>query len=169
MKKTLLIAILALFSTVCVAQGGGPLKFLGIPIDGTEAQFVSKLKAKGFTYSALTEGYKGQFNGKSVDVYIHTNHNLVDRVYVAFPYTNEDGIKSEFNRLLGQFKDNAKYMALVMNEEIPEDDRFVATCMDGMRSLADGDVWFMIHERYGRYQIGLYYDNLHNQAHGEDL
>lgn len=87
MKKTLLIAILALFSTVCVAQGGGPLKFLGIPIDGTEAQFVSKLKAKGFTYSTLTEGYKGQFNGKSVDVYIHTNHNLVDRVYVAFPYT----------------------------------------------------------------------------------
>lgn len=263
MKKTLIIAILALFSTVCVAQGGGPLKFLGIPIDGTEAQFVSKLKAKGFTYSTLTEGYKGQFNGKSVDVYIHTNHNLVDRVYVAFPYTNEDGIKSEFNRLLGQFKDNAKYMALVMNEEIPEDDdisyeitvnnkryqasfcyfnpdrdvvafidaildkcsdfftkeqlsylkeclkkafdtpadqqeslyaeimaemqkvglvqdenaeedpakaiRFVATFMDGMRSLADGDVWFMIHERYGRYQIGLYYDNLHNQAHGEDL
>ena len=47
--------------------------------------------------------------------------------------------------------------------------RFIGALMDGMRSLADGDVWFMIHERYGRYQIGLYYDNLHNQAHGEDL
>ena len=45
----------------------------------------------------------------------------------------------------------------------------LAAFMDGLRSLADGDVWFMIHERYGRYQIGLYYDNLHNQAHGEDL
>lgn len=47
--------------------------------------------------------------------------------------------------------------------------RFLATFVDGMRALADGEVWFMIHERYGRYQIGLYYDNLYNQAHGEDL
>lgn len=263
MKKTLLITLFALFCTVAFSQDGGPLKFLGIPIDGTESQFVAKLKTKGFTYSTLTEGYKGQFNGKPVDVYIHTNHNLVDRVYVAFPYTTEESIRTEFNRLLGQFKNNAKYLDLSMNEEIPEDDdisyeisvknkryqasfsyydadrdriafmnalmdkfsefftpeqlaklkeyaikamdapqdqqkalqaemmaemqkmglgqdenvepdpekayKFLATFMDGMRSLADGDVWFMIHEHYGRYQIGLYYDNLHNQAHGEDL
>jgi len=263
MKKTLLIALLTVFSAICFGQDGGPLKFLGIPIDGTETQFVSKLKAKGFTDSSTYESYKGQFNGKNVDVYIHTNHNLVDRVYVAFPYTNEDGIRTEFDRLLRQFKDNGKYMDLVMNEEIPKDDdisyeisvhnkryqasfsyfdsdrdpvafmndlldgfsefftdeqlaklkeyiakavelpadqqdalpaemmeemqkmglgqdengeadpekafKFLATFMDGMRSLADGEVWFMIHEHYGRYQIGLYYDNLHNQAHGEDL
>ena len=263
MKKILLIALLSLFAAFRFAQDGGPLKFLGIPIDGTEAQFAAKLKAKGFTYSSLTEGYKGQFNGKPVDVYIHTNHNLVDRVYVAFPYTSEEGIRTEFNRLLGQFKNTGKYADLSMNEEIPEDDdisyeisvknkryqasfcyydadrdrvafmnalmdkfsefftpeqlaklkeyaikamdvpedqqealqaemmaemqkmglgqdenvepdpekvyKFLATFMDGMRSLADGDVWFMIHENYGRYQIGLYYDNLHNQAHGEDL
>ena len=263
MKKTLLIALLTLFCTVCLAQNSGPLKFLGIPIDGTEAQFAAKLKAKGFTYSTLTEGYKGQFNGKPVDVYIHTNHNLVDRVYVAFPYTTEESIRNEFNRLLGQFKDTGKYMDLSMNEEIPEDEdisyeisvknkryqasfsyydsdrdpvafmdalldklseflteeqlaklkeyikkavdtpedqrealqaemmvemqkmglgqdentepdpekaiKFLTTFMDGMTSLADGSVWFMIHEHYGRYQIGLYYDNLHNQAHGEDL
>ena len=46
---------------------------------------------------------------------------------------------------------------------------FIATFIDGMKSLADGDVWFMIHENYGRYNLGLYYDNLHNQANGEDL
>lgn len=263
MKKTLLIALLTLFSAVCFGQDGGPLKFLGIPIDGTEAQFAAKLKAKGFTYYTVYESYKGQFNGKPVDVYIHTNHNLVDRVYVAFPYTTEESIRVEFNRLLAQFNDTGKYMDLSMNEEIPADDdisyeitvnnkryqasfsyydsnrdpvafmndlldkfseffteeqlaklkeyavkamdvpedqrealqaemmaemqkmglgqdenadpdpekafKFLATFMDGMKSLADGDVWFMIHERYGRYQIGLYYDNLHNQAHGEDL
>ena len=108
MKKTLLIALLTLFSAVCFGQDGGTLKFLGIPIDGTEAQFAAKLKAKGFTYSTLTEGYKGPFNGKQVDVYIHTNHNLVDRVYVAFPNTTEEGIRVEFNRLLAQFKDKQK-------------------------------------------------------------
>ncbi len=263
MKRTLIAVLLALTSFLCFGQDGGALKFLGIPIDGTESKFVAQLKAKGFTYNSVYESYKGQFNGKPVDVYIHTNHNLVDRVYVAFPYTNEEGIRIEFNRLLGQFQENAKYMDLAMNSEIPADDdisyeisvnnkryqasfsyfdpdrdpatfmdaildklseffteeqqaklkeyskklvdtpkeeheelqaqlmaemqemglgqtegsemdpekalRFLATFMDGMRSLADGDVWFMIHERYGRYQIGLYYDNLHNQAHGEDL
>lgn len=263
MKKTLLITILAIISLVAFGQNGGPLKFLGIPIDGTEAQFASQLKAKGFTYSSLSESYKGQFNGKPVDVYIHTNHNLVDRVYVSFPYTTEEGIRTEFNRLLGQFKNTGKYADLTMNEEIPENEdisyeitvknkryqasfsyfdsdrdpvamleslvdkfsdffteeqlatlkvyvkkaadtpadqiealqaemlaemqkmglgqdenaepepekaiKFMVTLLDGMRSMADGDVWFMIHENYGRYNIGLYYDNLHNQAHGEDL
>lgn len=234
----------------------GALKFLGIPIDGTKAQFVAQLKNKGFIYNSRTEGYKGQFNGRDVDVFVHTNHNLVDRVYVAFPYTNEESIRVEFNRLLSQFRNNDKYMDLSMNEDIPNDEDIsyeiavnnkryqasfcyfdpnmdadtrgyalidklegilpdstiaelksyaaesigksegekqllsdrvalkvqealgndeekavllLAAFMDGLRSLADGDVWFMIHENYGRYQIGLYYDNRHNQAHGEDL
>jgi hypothetical protein len=262
MKKALLF-LLFLLPIACLGQNIEVLKFLGIPIDGTESQFAAKLKGKGFTYNSYTEGYKGQFNGKPVDVYIHTNHNLVDRVYVAFPYTTEEGIRVEFNRLLGQFQENAKYIDLSMNSEIPADDDisyeisvknkryqasfsyfspdrdpvslmdaifdklsnylteeqqaklkeytkklvdtpkeeqerlkaqmmaemqemglgqtedaemdpekaldFLAAFMDGMRSLADGDVWFMIHEQYGRYNIGLYYDNLHNQAHGEDL
>ena len=263
MRKAILITLLACFSVVCMGQNEGALTFLGIPIDGTEAQFTAKLRKKGFTYNSAYESYKGQFNGKSVDVYIHTNHNLVDRVYVAFPYNSEEGIRGEFNKLLSQFKDNGKYVDLSMNTEIPSDEdisheisankkryqasysyfnfdrdplefmnalidkfdeflmpeqiaelkatikttmeapedereeiqakmmaelqqlglnqsgdenadqekafRFLLTFMDGLKSLADGDVWFMIHENYGRYYIGLYYDNLHNQAHGEDL
>ena len=263
MKKALWITLFTLLSFICFGQDGGPLKFLGIPIDGTETQFATKLKAKGFIYNTRTEGYKGQFNGKPVDVYIHTNHNIVDRIYVAFSYTTEESIKNEYNRLLRQFKNTGKYLDLSMNEEIPEEDdisyeitvknkryqasfnyfdpdrdpvvfmnalmdkfsdffseeqlaklkeyaikaidvsedqrealqagmieemqkmglvqdenaepdpektlEFLVTLIDGARSLADGDVWFMIHERYGQYQIGLYYDNLHNQAHGEDL
>ena len=263
MKKAILITLLACFSVVCMGQNEGALTFLGIPIDGTEAQFTAKLRKKGFTYNSAYESYKGQFNGKSVDVYIHTNHNLVDRVYVAFPYNSEEGIRGEFNKLLSQFKDNGKYVDLSMNTEIPSDEdisheisvnkkryqasysyfnfdrdplefmnalidkfdeflmpeqiaelkatikttmeapedereeiqakmmaelqqlglnqsgdenadqekafRFLLTFMDGLKSLADGDVWFMIHENSGRSYIGLYYDNLHNQAHGEDL
>lgn len=263
MKKAFLVTLLTFITLLSYGQTEGQLKFLGIPIDGTEAQFATKLRAKGFTYNSYIEGYKGQFNGKNVEVYIHTNHNLVDRVYVAFPYTSEDGIRSEFNHLLSQFKNNSKYFDFSMNEEIPEDDdisyeitvnnkryqagfsyidfnrdpleywsgvidymseffteeqrvylkdcikkavdipedqraslqeemmtemqrlgfgqdenaepdpmralSFMGAFIDGMRTQADGDVWFMIHERYGRYNIGLYYDNLHNQAHGEDL
>ena len=47
--------------------------------------------------------------------------------------------------------------------------RFLGAFMDGIKFLSDGSVWFMIHEHYGCYQIGLYYDNLLTQAHGEDL
>lgn len=263
MKKNLIITILALFPLVCIGRDNGALKFLGIPIDGTELQFVTKLKSKGFKYNSLFNNYNGQFNGQNVDVYVHTNHNLVDRVYVAFPYYNEDNIKVEYNLLLNQFNNNGKYLDFSMNDEIPEnedisyemtvnekryqasycyfdpdrdpvefmdalvnkfsdfytDDQlaalkdychsamnataeeqerlqsqmiqemqtfalgededviandenaalFILTLIDGMKSLADGDVWFMIHEYHGKYQIGLYYDNLHNRAHGEDL
>ena len=249
--------------TASSSINNGALKFLGIPIDGPEAQFAYKLRNKGFEYNPVKECYEGQFNGHDVDVYLHSNHNLVDRVYVSFPYTNENGIRTEYNRLLSQFNDNVKYLDLVMNKRIPEDDdisyeitvknkryqavfcyfdpdrdsiafmnevmdlfsdyfteeqlaklkeyseklmdtpedqkealqtemmtemqkmgvgqeenadpdpekafKFLAAFLDGMRSLADGEVWFMIHENYGRYQIGLYYDNLHNRPHGEDL
>lgn len=59
MKKALLITLLTLLSTVCFGQNGGPLKFLGIPIDGTKSQFVTKLKSKGFIYSHITEVTRG--------------------------------------------------------------------------------------------------------------
>lgn len=263
MKRFLLIVISILIAAVCFGQEGCPIKFLGLPIDGSETEFTKQLKRKGFTYNDANECFKGQFNGRSVDVFVHTNHGTVDRVYVAFPSTNEATIKGEYNNLLKQFRDNAKYVDLSMNEEIsdtedisyemsvkskryqasfsyfdadrdpvammnalldkftdfytpeqleklkeyvkkaadaPDDQKsaikdqmtaemqkmafsdnpdaevneekawkFLATFMDGLRSLEDGSVWFMIHEHYGRYYIGLYYDNTHNQAHGEDL
>lgn len=256
-RLSIVVTLITLISTAAYSQNSGAMKFLGIPIDGTEVEFSSKLKSKGFIYSPTDESYKGQFNGKNVDAYIHTYHNVVDRIYVAFPPTTEENIRIEFNRLLFQFKENSKYMDLSMNEQIPEHDNiyyemavnkkryqasfsyfepdrnpvsfanalidkfdgfipaeninkwkeamaaslnlsekeqkilseqivtelqgaigtidedkailFLATFIDGMKSLADGEVWFMIHENYGRYNIGLYYDNLNNQANGEDL
>ena len=259
MRKLVGTLRLTLLSLFAYGQNHGALKFLGIAIDGTEAQFISQLKTKGFTYSSSSQGYKGQFNGRNVDVFIHTNHNLVDRVYVAFPKTTESNIRIEFNLLLSQFKESDKYIELGLNERIPDDedisyeitvhdkryqasfsyfdetrdqfsfidaliDKFaskyseeerttlknsfrsfmnlseddrndlynkamasisessdgdsvfdqsklfsMAAILNGMQSLADGSVWFMIHELYGQYYIGLYYDNLHNRAHGEDL
>lgn len=255
MKRLLLITLtlIILIPVSVFGQGNGSIKFLGIPIDGTESQFISKLRNKGFVYSPACKSYKGQFNGQNVDVLIHTNHNLVDRVYVAFPFTTAENIRIEFNTLLSQFKTNSKYLDLSMNEQIPDNEDisyqiavnkkryqatfyyfnpdmdslsfasalidkcdgilpsediskwkesivlseeeqelqanqiiaqlqdskgnidedkallFITTLINGAKSLADGEVWFMIHENYGRYCIGLYYDNLHNQAHGEDL
>ncbi|SKC49245.1 hypothetical protein SAMN06298214_0911 [Bacteroidales bacterium WCE2004] len=256
MRKLFNIIVLFLLVISAYGQNSGALKFLGIPIDGSKAQFVAALKAKGFYYSSVSEGYKGQFNGNIVDVYVHTNHDLVDRIYVAFPDKSEGNIKIEFNRLLAQFKKSDKYVDFSFNEPIPDaedvsyeitvhDKRYQAVFqyydsnrgyeeitekavarlaglvpddilvklndliiggvdrsdeeqstlslqvaaelqriygqdemkayeiimafLDGMKSAADGDVWFMIIENGAEYHIGLYYDNLHNMAHGEDL
>lgn len=241
----------------------GAIKFLGIPIDGSESQFAARLLDKGFTYSRVYECYKGQFNGQDVDVYLHTNHGIMDRVYVAFPSKTEGSIKVEYNNLLDQFEKSGKYLAYGTNKvltdkddlsheilsngkryqasfhyydpdkdvvsftdlflesfsellteeqlntvkeyikktmDAPEEEReaiqahylkeleimamgqnkkaevdpeksirFLEAFLNGMSSTADGDVWFMIHENNGRYYIGLYYDNLHNRPHGEDL
>lgn len=35
--------------------------------------------------------------------------------------------------------------------------------------LSKKTVWFMISEMFGEYYIAMYYDNVYNQAHGEDL
>lgn len=267
MKKIFCTILLALMTLLSFGQNKGAIQFLGIPVDGPKSEFETKLQAKGFTYDSSFDGYRGQFNGKNVEVYINTNHNLVDRVYVAFPATTGRKIKNEFNRLLSQFKNTEKYMdfGFNFNEEISDDEdisheitvnnkryeaafmyfapercdsisffdavydkfqgiiseeqlnllrnyfktamnlseedrnaldgkllvelkssfgeqaemnpeeamektiMFVEALLDGMRSWADGFVWFMIHERRGRYHIGLYYDNLHNLPHGEDL
>ena len=120
MKQLLLATLISLISIFSFGQNDGALKFLGIPIDGTESQFAAKLRGKGFTYNSLYENYKGQLNGKNVEVYIHTNHNLVDRVYVSFLATTEENIRIDFNRLLSQFKKNSKYMDLSINEQIPD-------------------------------------------------
>lgn len=257
MKKTLLALCLTLITFLTFGQNIEPLKFLGIPIDGSEFAFTEKLKAKGFRYDTYSEGYKGQFNGQDVTVYVHTNHQLVDRVYVSFPKTSsESDIKNDFNTLLRQFNRNSKYIDLSFNQEIPNTEDisyeitvnnkryqasfsyldpdqdqalfidklcnelsrnfsgeqvalmraslnnalnqseenqkasidealqefseklnsnpeemilYIANILEAWKNIADGDVWFMIHEHYGQYNIGLYYDNLHNRANGEDL
>lgn len=257
MRRFLCFILFVLISFVGFSQESGPFKFLGIPVDGTQSQFVSQLRTKGFTYNSRNDGYRGQFNGKTVDVFIHTNHNLVDRVMVEFPGTTEREIRIQFNQLLSQFNESSKYMDLDFNEVIPDDEdisyemlvhdkryqasfyyfdqgrdlsefsnalldklsgllptdmynrikestayyltlsdaernqvsevvaqefepameamdddekvRMVLAYMTAMQDIADGNVWFMIDDSDGPYQILLFYDNPRNRAHGEDL
>lgn len=258
MKRILISLMLAILTNLTYGQESGPLKFLGIPIDGSKEQMITKLRAKGFTYSPHRDVLSGQFNGEDVAVSILTNHNIVYRVYVRFPSTSSEySIKNKYNRLLSQFQDNSKYMNFSLSSEIPADEdisyemlvndkhyeaafyyfdsgrdmkvfaselydglagllpdamiqkmkdlalnldglspdeimalssqimeetgfdpsqmgedwgyKFIATLFSTMVSLADGNVWFTIHQSGAQYNIGLYYDNVHNQAHGEDL
>lgn len=227
MKHLLTILLLILSTLLAAAQSNnaGTLKFMGIPIDGTKKNMITQLKAKGFWYDTYNHCLKGQFNGKDVMIYVVTNHNVVDRIYVAYPLESESQVITEYNILLDQFNRNKKYIANENNEMIPADedlsyemtvrnkkygasffyvspDLFSEEEIDQIHQLNDkmtgmsfeeiqameqamsdplqinmtqwmsllyGNVWFTIHERYGKYQIGIYYDNLKNRPNGEDL
>lgn len=278
MRKKFLTLFFVYFSLIAVAQSvpENTITFLGIPIDGSEQEMIAQLKQKGFKENRTRDGLIGQFNGQSVELYVTTNHQKVDRVYVAFPYCTERKIRFEYNNLLNQFKKNNKYSGIFSkNEEIPlgEDigyemkvnnkdysahfhyinpdigydeiafkelfykvvsflmsendiEEFHSRYMDALGqdkalvyvnfmaqvneklgtkiekiekeelplqeiheiheilgkigtltqqslsiidSMRKGRVWFTIHENYGKYFIGLYYDNLANRPNGEDL
>ena len=95
-------------------------QFMGIPVDGTKTDMIDAIKAKGFKYDQEYGFFTGEFNGKSVHVFIHTNHDVVDRIMVAYPSISEKQIKTEYNSLLRQFQRNAKYIEIFENEPIPE-------------------------------------------------
>ena len=95
-------------------------QFMGIPVDGTKADMIDAIKAKGFKYDQEYGFFTGDFNGKSVRVFIHTNHDVVDRIMVSYPSVSEGQIKTEYNSLLRQFQKSTKYNELIENETISE-------------------------------------------------
>ena len=233
MKRFLTTLFLVVITIVICAQpaNDNTLKFLGHPVDGDKSLMEVHLKRKGFKYNEHYDCYKGKFNGKRVEVYISTNNQKIDRVYVSFPETSENLIRYEYNNLIRQFNDNGKYMSLSENVEITEDEdisyemtvknkryeaafylkldtlairqEILTNCTEEQKEILantdfnnlenlssedfnkikfiiikligklseslTGEVWFTIHENYGKYQIGLYYDNLNNRPNGEDL
>ncbi len=192
MKKILSVILLLTLSVTMSAQKN-VTKFLGIPVDGTKSAMIQKLKEKGFTYNSTLDCLEGEFNGYDVTVYVVTNNNKVWRIMVADDIRiNEADIKIRFNNLCRQFESNSKYRsATLASQIIPDEDdisykmmvdnkRYEAVYyqnsgteeMDENEGLFDfmmRAVWFMITERYGRYYIAMYYDNVYNRSDGEDL
>jgi 16S rRNA A1518/A1519 N6-dimethyltransferase RsmA/KsgA/DIM1 with predicted DNA glycosylase/AP lyase activity len=59
-----------------------------------------------------------------------------------------------------------------LKEYLPEDKKveYLKNCMNDFLDMFNRQVWFMISENgYNKYTICMYYDNLYNQANGEDL
>lgn len=159
-------------------------RFLGIPVDGTRAEMVSKLKEKGFTSVPGTDMLEGEFNGKDSYISVQTNNRKVWRIGVLNKSElDETQIKIDFNNLCSQFESNDKYVG--SSQFIPEDEkisyeilvnkkRYEASFFQKSQSDGSADinrlVWFMINEvGYDKYQILMFYENGYNKANGEDL
>lgn len=124
MKKIITLSVLLLMVAMVNAQVE-VTKFLGIPVDGTKWEMISKLKAKGYTWNSTLECLEGEFNGRDVQIYVVTNNNKVYRILVRDKYTsNETDIRIRYNTLLSQFQNNSRYITPfgVSNEYIDEDE-----------------------------------------------
>ena len=163
---------------------------MGIPVDGTKAEMIQKLKEKGFRSSSSdSEVLEGEFNGREVQLHVVTNNNKVYRIAVADANTvDEAEIKIRFNELCHQFENNGKYYP-AEKQYISEDEnilfgislykkRYEAIFYQKPMEQVDESkqdrsmrlVWFMISDvRYNNFRILMFYDNEYNQANGEDL
>lgn len=181
MKKILLSLTLLMLSVAMYAQNE-VTKFLGIPIDGTKADMIQKLKAKGFTYNAQIGLLEGTFNGENVYISILTNKSKVWRIAVTDETGRDEGqIKIRFNNLCQQFDDNPKYYSLKGTQKLSDNDdisyemiahhkQFEATYYQlPYTGALDRTVWFTIGKADGKYYISLFYENNKNESHGEDL
>ena len=82
--------------------------FLGIPVDGTVSSMKQKLIAKGFKQDSNI--LSGQFNGQDVYLSIVANKGKVWSVSVINKTpVSEAQIRLQFNALVRQFKNSAKY------------------------------------------------------------
>ena len=110
MKKLSLMIVALLLSAIVFAQPKSVTKFLGIPIDGSKAEMIQKLKEKGYTYNSKLDCLEGEFNGRDVQISVVTNNSKVYRILVqdAIP-SSEGDIKIRFNTLCQQFEANGKY------------------------------------------------------------
>lgn len=121
MKKILLFFATLYYVGACFAQED-VTKFLGIPIDGTKREMISKLKDKGFKFNPSDELFKGEFNGREVNVHVVTNGNKVYRIVVCDANTcDETSIRIRFNELCRQFEKNPKYLS-IKDYTIPDDE-----------------------------------------------
>jgi hypothetical protein len=184
--------------SISILAQNNVIKFLGIPVDGTKSAMIQKLKEKGYTYNSSYDKLEGEFNGRQVLISVLTYNNKVWRIAVldAHP-SSETQIKIRFNTLCRQFEQNKKYMSMRDNQEINESEdisyemsihnkqyeasfyqlgeklspvEFYSKSDEELDQLSKNITWFTISQmEYDSYIIMLFYDNMNNQANGEDL
>lgn len=183
MKKSIIFLFAVLMVTICFAQETKDVtKFMGIPVDGTYTEMIQKLRDQGFDWNTTYGLLEGEFNGDNVIIDVQTVNGKVWRVAVILKKEyDETDVKIKFNRLCQQFERNPKYVSFlgtesqkIGDEEDISYEMIVKSKQYQAGYLQDGDsmkfVWFVISRHYyNNYHIYIYYENLYNAAHGEDL
>lgn len=180
MKRFLATFLFVLMTIAAIAQDSNTIKFLGIPVDGTKKEMISKLQAKGYKCLIGSDYLFGEFNGIDVVIDVQTVNNKVWRIAIVDEDIDSDetNIKIRYNLLFEQLSNNGKYevaygSTLGEKEDISYGMAVLNKRYDAYFYLKDksihGRVWYMIAKKYGKYGIVMFYENLDNEANGDDL
>lgn len=115
--KRIVIALLAVLSFMPAwgqdnwQQYFTPVKFMGIPVDGTKENMIKSLEGKGFVYDDIYDQLYGEFNGEHVSVTLKTYKGKVCRVCVIpFDARSENQARHRYNELCYQFENTDRYI-----------------------------------------------------------
>lgn len=184
--KRLFTILLSLMLTVTLLAQNDVTTFLGIPVDGSKAEFIQKLMDKGFIMDYKLDMLTGKFNGRDSYINISENNGKVWRVSVIDKTSkDETQIKIDFNYLTALFRQDGKYIGHDDNRMLDESDHIsydvrirhkqyqnVFYQKDISDKVIDTNktVWFLLNEiSYGQYSLVIMYDNKYNEDNGENL
>lgn len=103
--------------------------------------------------------------------------NVHDKQYSAtFIYNPLYGNNELKDKLVNEVVEENKLLlekkGITPEEFYSDKDNYIqvfSSIVDKIFQMSKGSVWFQIFEYYGKYYIGIYYDNLINKPNGEDL
>lgn len=162
-----LLGIVLLLSMDIVSLAQEPIKFMGIPVQGTEAEFQKQLSHNGFQKGSSGISHHGQFNGKDVQVLLFSKENEIKKVCITYYVSMDiDGAFEEYNNLLRLYSMDRNFKA-VFAHEMKTKKQFKQSIEYGNHCYAEfkptncnGKVYFVVFPNVRDYVIALYYENL---------
>ena len=184
--KRLFTILFSLMLTVTLLAQNDVTTFLGIPVDGSKAEFIQKLMDKGFVMDYKLDMLTGKFNGRDSYINISENNGKVWRVSVIDKTSkDETQIKIDFNYLTALFRQDGKYIGHDDNRMLDESDHisydvrirhkqyqnvFYQKDISDKAIDTNKTVWLLLNEiSYGQYLLVIMYDNKYNEDNGENL
>ena len=107
----------------------------------------------------------------SYEIIVHDKQYSATFIYN--PLYGNDELKDKLvNEVVEESKLLLEKKGITPEEFYSDKDNYIqvfSSIVDKIFQMSKGSVWFKICEYYGKYYIGLYYDNLINSPNGEDL
>ena len=107
----------------------------------------------------------------SYEIIVHDKQYSATFIYN--PLYGNDELKDKLvNEVVEESKLLLEKKGITPEEFYSDKDNYIqvfSSIVDKIFQMSKGSVWFQIFEYYGKYYIGLYYDNLVNKPNGEDL
>ena len=107
----------------------------------------------------------------SYEINVHDKQYSATFIYNPL-YGNDELRDKLVNEVVEENKLLLEKKGITPEEFYSDKDNYIqvfSSIVDKIFQMSKGSVWFQIFEYYGKYYIGLYYDNLINSPNGEDL